>query len=187
MRTLIPTLVAAAVALASGDALALRCGNHLIQQGDSTQRVARHCGEPDYIEHRAEAFVPGTGYVSDVEAWYYNRGPQQFLRVLTFRNGDLVREETGSYGFSPSVAGHCSPNRIRTGMSKLELYRRCGPPVHRRTRFRTGVSDGRRHSLSAVEQVDEWVYSFGPTRFNRIVEIVNGEVRSVTVSEERGE
>ncbi|MCS4502562.1 DUF2845 domain-containing protein [Arhodomonas aquaeolei] len=187
MRTAAAFLIAITVLLFSGTATGLRCGSRLIQPGDSTLRVARHCGEPDYIEHRAEAFVPGTGYVSDVEAWYYNRGPQQFLRILTFRNGELVREETGGYGFSSGVAGQCTPNSIRTGMSKLELYSRCGTPAHRRTRFRTGVSDGRRHSLSALEQVDEWVYSFGPTRFNRIVEIVNGEVRSVTVGEERGD
>ncbi len=31
--------------------------------------------------------------------WVYDRGPTEFIHILTFRNGRLVRVETGGYGF----------------------------------------------------------------------------------------
>ena len=66
-----------------------RCGNALVEKGDTTYEVLRACGGPDYRE-----YLPHTAE----EAWFYDCGANRFIKILTFRNSRLRRIDTGGYG-----------------------------------------------------------------------------------------
>ncbi|HZR84119.1 MAG TPA: DUF2845 domain-containing protein [Candidatus Binatia bacterium] len=82
-----------------------RCGNRLVVDGSSALEVGRICGPPEYrtasVEYVAIRVYGGNEILQavPVEVWTYNRGPRQFIRYLTFRNGHLVDICEGEYGW----------------------------------------------------------------------------------------
>jgi hypothetical protein len=100
-------------------AFAQRCGNKLVNVGDSSSKVLEYCGSPtwqdSWEEERLERpyaypfsnsgnFVTGRSSIATVvhvtiEEWTYNFGPAHFMRILTFENGRVVNIKTGNYGF----------------------------------------------------------------------------------------
>jgi Protein of unknown function (DUF2845) len=81
-----------------------RCGSRLIGPGQTTNDVYALCGDPterdvatELVTFRVAPDVAVTRPVV-VDVWTYDRGPQQFVRFLTFRNGVLVDVDEGSYG-----------------------------------------------------------------------------------------
>jgi len=89
-------------------AWSFRCGNDLIQEGDRRIQVLKSCGEPDsrdrWEEVRPVTYSLYGHYWSSyekvvVEEWTYNLGPQSFMRIVRFENGEVVEIETGDYGF----------------------------------------------------------------------------------------
>lgn len=83
----------------------LRCGNRLVSDGDAMDEVHRRCGQPtfrsvstEYVSFDTGAGVAVTRAVA-VETWTYNRGPREFVRYLTFRDGRLVHVTEGDYGY----------------------------------------------------------------------------------------
>jgi hypothetical protein len=83
----------------------LRCGNRLVSDGSSMDEVFRRCGEPTFrtVSREFVSFETPSGVVVTreipVETWTYNRGPREFVRYLTFRNGHLLRVSEGDYGY----------------------------------------------------------------------------------------
>jgi hypothetical protein len=80
---------------------ALRCGSELVEMGDFKADVLIKCGEP---------FLKDTVYIDDgertdrgdkhghclaIDQWTYNPGSGQFLTVLDFKAGRLVRIRYG--------------------------------------------------------------------------------------------
>jgi hypothetical protein len=94
------------------DALAFRCGDGVISIGDTKSRVLIECGKPTYKEKVGSKDV----YTNDesnrkrrksskkVEQWSYNCGEGNFVYVLEFEGGKLVREDTNGRGRGKS---HC--------------------------------------------------------------------------------
>lgn len=119
-RRVLPWLAAAlgaAVVLSNTSGAAahagMRCGNKLVGEGDSPYRVRQLCGAPvDARQHTELRTVavrtvhPATGRVVLaertvevlVEEWWYDFGPQKFVRRVRFEQGRLVRVDTESYG-----------------------------------------------------------------------------------------
>jgi hypothetical protein len=93
---------------------ALRCGSALVSEGAWPIEVEESCGAPDYVAQYPTATVPGLGVVQTEEHWYYNPGPQRFIRRIIFRNGKLARVDNLGYGFhiSDSQSGG---HRISSG------------------------------------------------------------------------
>ncbi len=96
---------------AATPAQALRCGNSVISEGDSTLRLQRFCGEPAQVEqHENRVAVDRydsvrqrhyTDYVAQpYEVWIYNFGPNRFINRIEIRNGMIERIATGGYGYS---------------------------------------------------------------------------------------
>ncbi len=107
-------LALAAVLGSARAAAAMRCGNRLVQRGDSRYQVRQLCGEPQDVV-RSQALrqvtlqvVPGVfdtvAQAVPVEQWTYDFGPNRFQRHLTFENGTLVRIATGRKGFRAAAA-----------------------------------------------------------------------------------
>jgi hypothetical protein len=82
----------------------MRCGNGLIQGGESMAAVQALCGSPANVQR--SALVKGTtvqsgdgtrntvGSEVPVETWTYNRGPNQLMVRIRFVNGTVVAIET---------------------------------------------------------------------------------------------
>jgi len=98
MKNTLASLVAIAVLLmAASTASAMWCNGHVILVGDTKPEVLTKCGEPFYanvIATAARSYRGAKAYVT-VEQLAYNQGPRTFLKVLTFKGGELIRIEDG--------------------------------------------------------------------------------------------
>jgi len=82
---------------ASASADSLRCGQSLVREGDSQDKVLRLCGEPlnrsvvsEITETRHTAYGRESTTVP-VEKWSYKPSSSQYQRELYFRAGILQR------------------------------------------------------------------------------------------------
>lgn len=152
-------------------AWALRCGTHLVQQGDDAAEVRARCGVPFFVDRYQvitsgdRSTPPDSRYPILYDAWYYNFGPSQLMVQLLFSHGTLERERTLGYGFN-GEPGPCNLNTIGEGMSSGELYARCGAPAHRRG------------SHGYLPDYEEWLYR-GSGGHARVVHLLNGRVQDV--------
>jgi len=85
---LIVAALFAGVAVSTVRADTFRCGTGLVRPGDTSFEVLKKCGRPasqQQISGANERFV---------EQWYYEPGPTEFTRILTFVGTRLVNIET---------------------------------------------------------------------------------------------
>ena len=85
-----------------------RCGNDVVNPGDSKFQVILRCGDPSYREEEGVSEKGGRGleaarhaYMSRTvirEKWHYNRGPNDFIYVLTFEGDTLKTITESGYG-----------------------------------------------------------------------------------------
>lgn len=104
-------------------AVALRCGNKLVQRGDPMPKVLRFCGEPVATQQRSivrrgvprsrvfrdsdlrdisdrELLINVHSYVEViVEEWTYNFGPRKLMRIIRFENGLVANVKELGYGY----------------------------------------------------------------------------------------
>ena len=79
----------------------LRCGQWIVSTGAPADDVVKKCGPPTQASRRIERHRTRYGSRQVMfEVWIYDRGPNEFVRTLTFENGILERIETGDYGKS---------------------------------------------------------------------------------------
>jgi len=85
--------------LVSTPALALRCGNQLVNEGMTRYEVRKRCGDPDdsylrYETHyRRNAHDESVAYDVEIDEWIYDFGSNRLDRRLIFINGRLFKEE----------------------------------------------------------------------------------------------
>ncbi len=95
--------------LVATEAMALRCGNRLVQTGDYKWDVLEKCGPPEWQDERMG--IRGTrlrhpfGALQEdryeevlIEEWVYNFGPRKFKQFLQFENGVLIKIRNLEYG-----------------------------------------------------------------------------------------
>ena len=81
------------------------CDSSKIQTGISQYEILQRCGEPAFKDSRKVEQLSTMDEHSSrltikrVDEWTYNFGPNKFLRILKFENGQLVNVETGDRGF----------------------------------------------------------------------------------------
>ena len=80
-----------------------RCDLDSFALGVTSGEVAARCGEPDLRAQRYELVthpIPGgRRQISvTVDEWTFDLGPTSFMRLLIFRNGNLVEIRTGEKG-----------------------------------------------------------------------------------------
>ncbi|CEG56650.1 DUF2845 domain-containing protein [Legionella fallonii] len=75
---------------------AMRCGNQLVQEGDSDFDVLSKCGEPLYKKDYDEAIPQYNdqgnrigAIKSSISKWYYQKSPGEFQYELIFDAGVL--------------------------------------------------------------------------------------------------
>jgi hypothetical protein len=171
------------------DAASISCDGGIVSNGDAVVDLLMKCGQPEWKESHQEEitgqFSPGLKqrtYIT-VEQWTYNFGPQQFLRIVTIRNGVVSGIRTGQYGPSKDrgpVGPECEDRIISTGDTKGEVLAKCGEPFYRTSHdeeLREQLDENRSRKL--VVTVEEWTYNFGPQRFMRIITVRNSRVIDV--------
>jgi hypothetical protein len=87
--------IAFAAIAASGTARAgMRCGNDLVQEGESAAQLLLVCGEPMLRQTIALENTSKTEGI--VEQWTYNFGPGTLLQIVTLEGGKIARIENGA-------------------------------------------------------------------------------------------
>ena len=90
---------------AAGPAFALRCGNNIVDVGDSKIEVLAKCGEPTLKEEVGEDITREHDSRESrkakryVEKWTYNFGSTRFIYVLTIRDGKVIDISSEDKGF----------------------------------------------------------------------------------------
>jgi hypothetical protein len=93
----------------AGIVRALDCAGRLASIGNSAWEVQTICGAPVQVDDSVEVVLKpvydAQGHVAGhlpiavpKSVWTYNFGPRRLIYVLTFREGKLVKIETGDYG-----------------------------------------------------------------------------------------
>jgi hypothetical protein len=102
LRAAFPVFI---VLVAASPALALRCGNNIVDVGDSKIEVLAKCGEPALKEEVGEDFTRERDSRESrkakryVEKWTYNFGSTRFIYVLTIRDGRVIDISSEDKGF----------------------------------------------------------------------------------------
>jgi len=94
-RPLLLTFLLILLPCSGATADTLRCGSHLIQNGDDAFSVIDKCGEPTNRQIITEPIYASngnggtypTGEVSRTEVWRYDRGPQSFPVIIKIADG----------------------------------------------------------------------------------------------------
>ena len=138
---------------------AMRCGNRLVQKGDTKLEVVNKCGEPTFTEGSGiveqEDEIATADRLNDqllligrhqsrfsrpVESWHYNCGANRFSRVLTFVGPYLQRIETAARGVGN--AGCKQASSSQQGNSSIDESSRSDPsPVSTKQSAPRGVLD----------------------------------------------
>jgi hypothetical protein len=117
-------LLSLGLALLAQPALAMRCGNRLVGEGDHQLKVAGLCGEPALVETRTiyRSGIPRLDYrlnrpgllstterelllhrrsvvKVEVEVWTYNFGRNRLMREVLFEDGRVEEVRRLGYGF----------------------------------------------------------------------------------------
>ena len=168
----------ALAALAQTSQGELRCGSSLVSNGAWPIEVEESCGPPDYVAAYPTATVPGLGVVQSEEHWYYNPGPQRFIRRVIFRNGKLSRVDNLGYGFHVSDSPSCDVSTLRHARTEYELIARCGQPASKRVEWQTPSLQRHSETWQTLQPVlvQEWLYDFPRNQFRQVVTLRDGQV-----------
>jgi hypothetical protein len=105
MRTSL--LLLALLGFAPSLALAMRCGNQIIDKGSSSAEVVAFCGNPTQVNNRtsyagaaAANGEPDSGDTHQIEVWTYNFGPNMLMERIEIRDGIVVDIQSLGYGFN---------------------------------------------------------------------------------------
>jgi hypothetical protein len=98
------------------EAQAFRCGDEVVGTGDSKAKVLIKCGKPTFQEKigakkstrtkgqkrgaadKKNVYDTQHSTTKNVEKWSYNCGKNDFIYVLTFEGGVVVKEDTDGRG-----------------------------------------------------------------------------------------
>jgi hypothetical protein len=111
MRIRGPLSAALLLLSAAPAAAAMRCGTHLITEGDTAAEMRRRCGAPDDVDvrtilrppviwrHGRPLHVPGGEIEVRVEYWTYNFGPNLLMRRVRVEDGRVKDIQTLGHGY----------------------------------------------------------------------------------------
>lgn len=174
----------------SQSVFALRCDGELVSEGDSMLSVLKKCGEPSWVDRWPEEIIdfPDTDIEHRVtrinERWVYNFGPTQFLRIITFRDGEVSRIESGGRGFTvvPGMQ-RCNFDIFSLGTTSAEVATQCGEPDVKAQHYETVTQKIPSGIRQITITVDQWTFNLGPTHFMRILTFRNGNLVEIRTGE----
>jgi hypothetical protein len=185
MRIVFNVLFALGLLGVSGTAQALRCEGRVVDRGDHAIQVRERCGEPYWIDGYSEFLITGQRgpleqrVERQVEAWYYNFGPNKLLRRLLFVDDRLVREDSLGYGYT-ELGRDCRLDALPIGTPAGVIVARCGEPGSRRERYADLTQrDDSGIARQRVVRREEWVYDLERDRDLRLLRLLDGRLQGV--------
>ena len=174
---------------ATAGAATFACNGKIVSTGDAKTDVLMKCGEPAGRDSREEVVVETIDETTKrkttvtIDEWTYNRGAENLIRILTFRDGVLTDVRTTGYGTAEpprKTEARCADQYPSTGSTKAEVLLKCGEPAGKDSRkeeiIETLDADTRKKTDVII---DEWTYNFGPDKFIRIFEFRNNKLTDV--------
>lgn len=182
------TFAAALWALLSSPASAMRCGTHLVSEGDAQEHVRRRCGDPAEMSLRIEeevffqnvagALFRQTRTVV-VESWTYNFGPTRSMERVELRDGVVARIQTLGRGYRVDRAARRGQG-VHLRDTRGQVLAKWGEPTRRQRRREASsvyVPSGTvAVGATRIVEVEAWIYDLGPRRFMRRVVFEDGLV-----------
>jgi hypothetical protein len=172
----------------SVNASAFRCGADLVDTGETKFNVLKKCGEPAYKHSWTEEVINThsenkvSKVFNNIEEWTYNPGSDSFVRVLRFRNSQLIDIETRGYGTSgaPSIVTSCDEKIVNIGDTTAQVIMKCGQPAFKENQQEEIAEDIDNDLQRKVFVLtEEWTYNFGPNRFTDVLTLKNGRLVKV--------
>lgn len=169
--------------LISQECLALRCGNRLVSEGDSTTQVLARCGEPQARDNQQREIVERIGgeYVrrvyGEIEQWVYDFGSSRLVQVLSFENNRLTRIDSGGYGGYKLNPQACQDSNAYLSFreTQAQVLLKCGAPQWK------GYEEESRRILKngpyneyLKSSVEIWHYQYNPDKSLRILKFRDG-------------
>lgn len=183
------------ISIFSNSVYALRCGNSLVSKGDSSFKVNKICGSPvftDQWEVIHSKIVKNSNLKSKIqkteirEVWTYNFGSNKLIQYLSFINNELVKIESGTYGFDNDKEHDYAKCGFYASVndSKIDIYRKCGNPnsVFKNTKVIQKNSVGNKNIKEQKEIIhaeETWVYDSVESRFIYHIKFSNGKVTEI--------
>lgn len=163
----------------------ISCSGGIVSSGDTSAVLFTKCGPPYGKDVRTEEVIDTSGKESTktvvtIEDWTYNFGPDQFMRIVTVRNGVVTGVRTAQYGAPKDGAPagpECGNRIISAGDTKSEVLIKCGEPFYKdshQEELRERIDET--SSRKVYVTIEEWTYNYGPQRFMRIITFRNGTV-----------
>jgi hypothetical protein len=158
-----------------------RCGDRLINTGDFALEVRARCGEPAQVERRQrlkkirDERGRERSKLSEIEEWSYRQDGNELMRTLVFIDGRLQSIYVG--GRAPTDTRKCERQMFSKGTPGAELKLTCGEPASRDEwieHVERELADGTIVGISVIHE--RVIYNFGPDRFLRIFELVDGRL-----------
>jgi len=157
-----------------------------VSSGDNAVELIMKCGQPEWKESHQEKITQWVDpylkqrlYVT-VEEWTYDFGPDQFLRLVTLRNGVIAGIQTGHYGTSKdleSPGSACGGRVISVDDTTYDILIKCGEPLSKSSHQEALIERfDDASSRKVIVTVEEWTYNFGPRHFMRVITLRNGTV-----------
>lgn len=188
-------LVLGGLAPSAASAEAIKCGTRLVSVGDTALTLRARCGAPDHlarypIVHRTVAgpvaSTAGTGGVAvqeEVQLWTYVGDAGDLWRVVRVRRGIVRSVKAVGRPHRKAEGESCTGASLRDRATVGEVRLVCGAPVDRsRWIEERRVRRGDGWVVRTVVR-ERWTYDPGPGRLLRVIELVNGELVSVTTAE----
>lgn len=200
--------VVVGVLMNANAAFAMRCGTHLVREGDLRSRVLQLCGEPTDISQRVEErsvrqlvaqqrqdvpTVLSASVAVVVESWTFNFGPDRAMQRVVFYDGVVNQIESLGRGYVAETSDIYGRN-VRLGETRDRVRATWGEPTETSSsvieraattrlasanRTNTRQAPNIAHSVRVRVVVETWTYNLGPQRHMRRVVFEDGVVVSV--------
>lgn len=166
----------------------IRCGDRLVNAGDSALELRARCGEPDDIQRFSDIRVLFDGRggrrerLIEIEEWVYLLGSGDLPRLVRLENGRIQEVRTAAFTAlrrdSEDASERCRrqlfPLRTTTA---AEVRLTCGLP-HQKDRVQDEFTARTKVGLEIRRLVtkERWVYNYGENHLLRIFQFENGRL-----------
>jgi hypothetical protein len=184
------------VGLAESTAAAsIRCGNRLVNVGDSALELRKRCGEPDDVQRFSDIRVlfddAGRRYerLIEIEEWVYLLGTGSIPRLVRIENGRVRGVETAPFSTLPRDS-EGAKDKCRRQLFALktttaaQVRLTCGRADQRdRWQDERVVRTRGGYEVRRLVTRERWLYDFGPNHLLRYFEFANGRLVRMSTGE----
>lgn len=183
--------VLSGLALAADAQASIRCGNRLVNVGDSVLQLRARCGEPDDVQRFSDLRVlfddrgNRRERLVEIEEWVYLLGTGDIPRLVRIENGRVRDVQTAPFT-ALARDGRLDLERCRRQLFSLQqtlaaqVRLTCGLP-DQRDRWQDEITTRVQPGVKVRQLItrERWIYNFGENHLIRMFEFANGRLVSM--------